>query len=282
MQVLAAATPLATPDGPCNASALVPGSLVMGPDGAWHRMGWAQPVVVPAEETVVLPAGSLAPGLPVIALTLGQATLVGLPPDGTAVPAADLLDGTRVTRGTTAVAMLSLELDTPGAVLAGGLALGGTPAAPLAAVEARAALAAQRGEAPGPLQGNLDRVERDFVSGWAHERAHPGRPVGLVLIVNGIPRDATLARGQRADLAAAGIGDAAFRFTLDPPLPADRPHLVQVRRAGDRQPLPGSPTLIAAETQAATSVTAYPAMTAQERARLIGLLQAQIDALAQD
>ena len=282
MHTLDATTLLATPDGPCPAGRLAPGSRVTGPDGTLRRVQWVQPLTVAAEETLDLPADSLAPGLPAIALRVGRATLVGLPPDWTAVPAADLLDGLRVTRGTAAEAMVSVELDMPGAMLAAGLALGGTAAEPLAAVEALAALARQRGETPGPLQGNLDRVTHDFVSGWAHDRTQPSRPVGLILIVNGIPRNATLARDHRADLAEARIGDghAALRFILDPPLPADRPHLIQVRRATDRMPVPGSPVLLEQQTQAAAPVGAYAAMVPEERARLIGLLQAHIDALA--
>jgi hypothetical protein len=285
MQAFAAGTAILTPDGPRPVGRLLPGDRVLGPGDTLRRVQWVQSISLPAADIVCLKAGSLGPDLPLRDLVLGATTRVIPGPGQPGVPADDLCQPKADEQGT--AEMIQLELDIPGPVMAAGVAAGGPPPAEpsqatrLAEVEAVAALRRRTGPAPGPLQGNLDRCNHGLAGGWAFDPSQPDLPVPLIVLNNGQRVAGAIARSFRADLLAARLGNGAvaFRVTFDPPLPNDRPNLLQVRRATDLMPLPGSPLLLEPEPAAATPVAAYPEMSPDERARLIGLLQAQIEAL---
>jgi O-antigen biosynthesis protein len=114
-------------------------------------------------------------------------------------------------------------------------------------IDARAGLS----DAPGPLQGNLDGLDGNRITGWAFDPAHPETPV-ILEILDG---DGLLARVTanrfRADLEAAGIGDGrhGFELMLPSPLSAQTRHELRARRLTDGQELDGSPQIIEASDQ---------------------------------
>lgn len=155
----------------------------------------------------------------------------------------------------------------------------------------RARLAAGASSHSGRLQGRLDQVLPDRLRGWAFHPEQPGRPVELEILVEDVVVARLTARGRRPDVAAAGHGDGmcGFELRLPQPLPRDRAHLVQVRRAGDGAPLRRSPWLLpAAEGLDGTGLAALGAelarLTAQaaapdQAAGLLALLERQAAAL---
>lgn len=98
-------------------------------------------------------------------------------------------------------------------------------------------------EHPPALRGNLDRVDRRVIAGWA---ADEGGPTSLEVFANGVLIGEALALSYRADLreAVGEDGRHGFELRLDPPLSAFSPHLIEVRRAADGAPLPGSSVLL--------------------------------------
>jgi glycosyltransferase involved in cell wall biosynthesis len=96
--------------------------------------------------------------------------------------------------------------------------------------------------APSPLQGFLDGLDGERLSGWAFDPARPAVPVWLEVLDG----EAVIARVQanryRADLAAAGYGDGRCGFELQ--LAAclrGGHHELRVRRVSDATELNGSP-----------------------------------------
>jgi hypothetical protein len=68
----------------------------------------------------------------------------------------------------------------------------------------------------GPLRGLVGRIAADAVSGWVIDRAEPGRPVELELIVGGRLAATAVADLVRTDLGA-NLGHAACGFRLAMP-----------------------------------------------------------------
>ena len=130
---------------------------------------------------------------------------------------------------------------------AAGLAVlgGGEAPAPQRLAKPGAAPGAAPGE-PGVLQGDIARCDHAGAAGWALDAAHPGRPVGLEALVDGVVVGRAVADLRRPDLEMAGLGDGrcgfALRFT--PRLRQDRGQIVQLRRAADGADVPGSPLLL--------------------------------------
>jgi serralysin len=87
--------------------------------------------------------------------------------------------------------------------------------------------------APGPLQGQVERVAGGFVEGWAMDPARPDLPVELELVTAMGPRR-LLANRYRDDLRHAGVGSARHGFRV----PAGSTGAVMVRRAADGAVLP--------------------------------------------
>jgi hypothetical protein len=117
----------------------------------------------------------------------------------------------------------------------------------------RAARLAPDGTAapPRPLRGNLERVTRHLIEGWAFEPGDPDARLKLMILANDAVIGEVVADRHRPDLAAAGVGDGghAFAFHLPRGFSPDRAHRVEVRRAGDWTPLPGAPVTLEAETR---------------------------------
>jgi len=108
----------------------------------------------------------------------------------------------------------------------------------------RAGLSAEDWRRPrehGRLVGNLERVSGDAVEGWAQDEADRERPVALDVIADGALVGTTVANRHRHDLAAAGLGSGRYAFRLL--LPGLQARRIEVRRAADLWPLPGSPVL---------------------------------------
>jgi hypothetical protein len=102
----------------------------------------------------------------------------------------------------------------------------------------RAGLAQQHADdaaTAGPLDGRIDCVSYDGLSGWAFDAAQPNTPVRLELLDNGVLLRTIVANSYRADLAASNKGSGRCAFTCHFPAPLDNSitHVLQVRRAGD-------------------------------------------------
>ena len=105
-----------------------------------------------------------------------------------------------------------------------------------------------RRDAGGPLAGNLERVTADLIEGWAQDTAAPERPVRLEILADGMVAAHVLANRYRCDLAKANLGSGrhAFRARRPVDLVQGRGRFIEVRRAADHVPLPGSPMFFAA------------------------------------
>lgn len=87
------------------------------------------------------------------------------------------------------------------------------------------------------IDGYIDNVSRDRVSGWAADAAEPGRALDVVVKVNGIERGSVRADRLRLDLQSLGThgeGLHGFQFAFEPPLSDVEDHEVIVA-AGDEQ-----------------------------------------------
>ncbi len=102
------------------------------------------------------------------------------------------------------------------------------------------------GFTPGPLTGNIALAEHSGVSGWAMDELHRGIPVALEIIADGRVLATALADHRRPDLEMAGLGNGSCGFAVRfaHPLPADRNHILSIRRIGDGADVPGSPLLL--------------------------------------
>jgi hypothetical protein len=109
----------------------------------------------------------------------------------------------------------------------------------------------------GPVQGALDRAEAAVIAGWAWQDAHPGVPVRLEVLVDGVCVAEPVANRYRADLEAAGYGDGrcSFELRLPHPLSPFSRHEIIVRRASDGMPL-GDPLVIFPERSLSRSALA--------------------------
>jgi Hint domain len=96
--------------------------------------------------------------------------------------------------------------------------------------------------ASGPLLGCLDEAGAAGVLGWARDAAHPGVPVLLEIVVDGVVVGRVPANRYRADLAAAGYGLGRHGFAFAPA----GGHVIAVRRACDGAELAQSPRRLAA------------------------------------
>jgi glycosyltransferase involved in cell wall biosynthesis len=111
---------------------------------------------------------------------------------------------------------------------------------------------------PGPLDGFLDGVGAERVSGWAQDRLALDATVRLRVTDNGVVLGEVLAGRHRPDLAAAGIGDHAFELVVSGGLSPALRHVIDVRRVKDGQALAGSPYVIEAKATAAPRALPAP------------------------
>ena len=115
---------------------------------------------------------------------------------------------------------------------------------------------------PGPLDGFLDGVGAERVSGWAQDRLALNATVRLRVTDNGVVLGEVLAGWHRPDLAAAGIGDHAFELVVPGGLSPAQRHVIDVRRVQDGQALAGSPYVIEAKAASAPRALPQPQPTA--------------------
>lgn len=98
-------------------------------------------------------------------------------------------------------------------------------------------------------RGRLDLVRHDLIEGWAQDEIHPRAPLRLNVIADGRILFEVLADQFREDLRAGGIGEGrhAFSVPVNPALSRTDRHRIEVRRADDGRPLPGSPQELPAQ-----------------------------------
>lgn len=131
------------------------------------------------------------------------------------------------------------------------------------------------------LQGSLDRVTHDRISGWAYDPDRAGEPVSLLITVDDQIVRRVLANLFRDDLRAAGIGDGRHAFDISiGKLPLHSVHIVAVCREDDHAHLPGSPLVTTPDGEFDEAFRDYCAKvlrgghdTAARRARLLFLLE---------
>jgi hypothetical protein len=84
----------------------------------------------------------------------------------------------------------------------------------------------------GPLLGQIERIGRHRIAGWARDAANPEAPVCLDILAGGALLGRVIANRHRPDLAAASGGRHGFEF-VPPKAVAFAPHAVTVRRSLD-------------------------------------------------
>ncbi len=122
----------------------------------------------------------------------------------------------------------------------------------LLAIRARLAGRAGLSEAGGPpddLQGHIDRCDRIRVEGWAFDPMQPQQRIRLAVYCDNELVGHVVADRYRTDLADVGyLGDGRCSFSFAVPVLPDplSSLLIELRRAMDGAPLPGSPVILAA------------------------------------
>ena len=263
---IGAATLVATPDGPIAAERLRRGARVLGAAGAVVALTEARHITLPAAAfrrlglptPVRIAAGALGFGMPAGPLLLGPAQRIRTA--GGWITADLLVDGHGVRHCDDQAQIVLLDAGAPLLIAGMLLAPGGIGSTSTAPPESHAAgpevamllrLADAPGAPRGLLEGFVDRADRFGVIGWARDSAAPDRIVPLEVIVAGRIAAHVLADRPRPDLARAAAqgrgrehGRHGFALRFAAPLPADRPWLVEVRRAGGGAALPGTPLLV--------------------------------------
>jgi hypothetical protein len=177
--------------------------------------------------------------------------------DGVTVAAARLVNGASIRAepaGADPVCVV-LQLEQARDVLVGGLACAtgdarpGSPEGEVLRLWRRLSFVDDAPEAPrGGLLGDIARFDHDGVAGWTLDPAHPDVPVPLEVLADGRVIARVVADLRRPDLAMRGIGGGRCGFAqrFARPLGWRRDQVVEVRRAGDGAPVPGSPRLLPA------------------------------------
>ena len=102
-------------------------------------------------------------------------------------------------------------------------------------------------DAPPALTGHIDQADRFSLTGWAMDPARPDEPVALELVLDGTVVGSFAADRHRPDLEQAGLGDGRHAFQVQIPggLSQHAERVLELRRAGDGAPVPGSPVVLA-------------------------------------
>nr|WP_321985652.1 Hint domain-containing protein [uncultured Lichenicoccus sp.] len=272
--------PTAIGERPVEALAI--GDLLVTASGARRPVKWigrrayagrflaANPGVQP----VRFRAGSLGEGLPRRDLLVSPEHAMGL--DGVLVPARCLVDDRSILQehSLQRVDYVHVELDSHDLILAEGAASEtfvdndsrgmfrnvddyaehypdasvGDGVSCLPRLEQGPALHALRRRlagqitAPSPMEGRLDTVDEDRITGWARNLDTPGYRIRLRVRDNGAILGEIVADSFRIDLLEARGGDGCYAFSMPVPgglSPALR-HVITVERACDGTPLDGS------------------------------------------
>ncbi len=139
------------------------------------------------------------------------------------------------------------------------------------------------------VDGCVDQVSRERITGWAFDARDPRTPVALQIIDNGVLIARVLANLHRADLEQAGVGNGRHGFDIIIPgalSPLAR-HVVQIRAELDGFDLPGSPFVLepansfdATLRQAVANAVASVAASGEQE-RVLSFILAQADRLRQ-
>jgi hypothetical protein len=104
------------------------------------------------------------------------------------------------------------------------------------------------------LLGNVDRIDRHVVSGWAVEADHPGSITTVMITIDGECQAEVPCDMPRSDLKTVigwQEGRCGFAYTFPIPVSGDVDHWVAVRFAGSGEILPNGEKLVPAEPRAA-------------------------------
>jgi O-antigen biosynthesis protein len=127
--------------------------------------------------------------------------------------------------------------------------------AALVAIRARLLARTGSSESFGPpemLQGSIDRCDRKWMGGWAFDPAQPTQRVRLEIRCDGEVAGHVVAGLHRRDLEQTGrLGDGhcAFNFLHPIQLSPLASHVIELVRAADGAPLPGSPVHLPAASR---------------------------------
>jgi glycosyltransferase involved in cell wall biosynthesis len=125
----------------------------------------------------------------------------------------------------------------------------------LVAIRARLAARAGVSEGHGPpnaLQGNIECCDRFRASGWVFDPTYPTQRVRLEICYDGAVIGHAMADRYRHDLEAVGyLGDGCCSFSFVHPVPLRllSARTIEIRRAADGAPMPGSPVMLPAVTR---------------------------------
>lgn len=83
---------------------------------------------------------------------------------------------------------------------------------------------------PSELEGCIDIVDRQRITGWARDRLNPSRTVWLTLLIDGAPVTRIAANNFRRDLRDAGFGSGrhGFEHIFTTPLDPTAGHTIQL------------------------------------------------------
>ncbi len=142
------------------------------------------------------------------------------------------------------------------------------------------------------LQGSIDRCDRTRLEGWVFDPTHPQQRVRLEIRYDGALIGHVVADRYRPDLAKVGyLGDGCCSFSIPLPISPSplSSHLIEIRRAADGAPVPGSPVLLPAVSsfdaecrEGLTRLLAAVAQGARQPSELedvLGYLMTQAEAL---
>jgi hypothetical protein len=84
----------------------------------------------------------------------------------------------------------------------------------------------------GTLEGYIDGLTGEKITGWARDTAYPRLPVLLDIMLNGEMIATILACDPRGDLNEAGLGNCAFAIRFTEPLTTSELAALTIQRHG--------------------------------------------------
>jgi glycosyltransferase involved in cell wall biosynthesis len=166
-----------------------------------------------------------------------------------------------------------------------------------ALVEIRARLMARAGSTESfcpreTLRGNIDQCDRIRVAGWVFDPTNPNHRVRLEIRYDGEVVGHVVADRYRRDLEDVGyLGDGCCSFNFQNPVTLDplAGHAIEILRAADGAPVPGSPVMLSVpldfDTESRAGVTrmlrdaAQAATQSADLDDIIGYMMTESEAL---